>query len=63
MNSLMYENFITKKQLEIMLNEFKWIQIPSLVKKLKCGDVGIGGIADTKDIVKIVCEEMNISKY
>ena len=59
----MYENFITKKQLEIMLNEFKWIQIPSLVKKLKCGDVGIGGIADTKDIVKIVCEEMSISKY
>ena len=63
MNSLMYKNFITKKQIEIMLNEFKWIQIPSLVKKLKCGDVGIGGIADTKDIVKIVCEEMSISKY
>lgn len=61
MNNLMYEHFLTKKQIDILVNEFKFIQIPSVVKKLKCGDVGIGGIADTKDIVKMVCEGMGIS--
>ena len=50
----MYENFLTKKQIKILEEEFKFIQIPSVVKLLKCGDVGIGGIADTKDIYDIV---------
>ena len=60
MNTLMYENFITEKQINILINQFKFIQIPSVVKKLKCGDIGMGGIADTKDIVKIVCENLNL---
>ena len=60
MNTLMYEHFITHQQINILINEFKFIQIPSAVKKLKCGDFGIGGIADTKDILKIVCENMGI---
>ena len=60
MNTLMYENFITEKQINILINQFKFIQIPSVVKKLKCGDIGIGGIADTKDIVRIVCENLNL---
>ena len=60
MNTLMYENFITEKQINILINQFKFIQIPSVVKKLKCGDIGIGGIADTKDIIRIVCENLNL---
>ena len=60
MNTLMYEHFITQKQVNILVNEFKFIQIPSVCKKLKCGDIGMGGIADTKDIVKIVCENLNL---
>lgn len=60
MNTLMYENFITEKQIKILLNEFHFIQIPSKVKKLKCGDYGIGGIADTDDIIKIVCDNLGI---
>ena len=63
MNTLMYDHFITQKQVNILVNEFKFIQIPSVCKKLKCvkcGDIGMGGIADTKDIVKIVCENLNL---
>ena len=54
MNTFMYENFLTRKQIKILEEEFKFVQIPSVVKLLKCGDVGIGGIADTKDIYEIV---------
>ncbi len=54
MNTFMYEHFLTEKQIKIIKEEFKFVQIPSVVKKLKCGDVGIGGIADTKDIYDIV---------
>lgn len=38
----------------ILTEEFKFIQIPPVSKTLKCGDVGIGGIADTKDIYENV---------
>ena len=56
----MYEYCITEKQITILINQFKFIQIPSVVQKLKCGDIRIGGIADTKDIVRIVCENLNL---
>lgn len=60
MNTLMYEHFLTKRQLKILLEDFKFVQIPSVVKKLACGDVGIGAIADTKDIVEAVVKGMEL---
>lgn len=54
MNTFMYENFLTEKQINILLNEFKFIQIPCIIKKLMCGDVGIGAIADTKEIYETI---------
>jgi phosphopantothenoylcysteine synthetase/decarboxylase len=54
MNTFMYEHFLTDKQIKIMKEEFHFVHIPSVVKKLKCGDIGIGGIADTRDIFSTV---------
>jgi phosphopantothenoylcysteine decarboxylase len=58
MNTFMYEHFLTEKQVKILTEEFKFISIPSVVKKLKCGDYGIGGIADTEVIHKMVCDKV-----
>ena len=46
----MYEHFLTEKHIKILKEEFKFTEIPSVVKLLKCGDVGIGAIADTTTI-------------
>lgn len=62
MNSYMYEHFLTAKQRKVLTEEFKFIQIPSVIKKLKCGDIGIGGIADTKDILEIVINNLGVEK-
>jgi phosphopantothenoylcysteine synthetase/decarboxylase len=58
MNTFMYEHFLTFKQIKILTEEFKFIQIPSAVKILKCGDYGIGGIADTSLIYEMVCNKI-----
>ncbi len=58
MNTFMYEHFLTYKQIKILTDEFKFTQIPSAVKILKCGDYGIGGIADTSLIYQMVCDKM-----
>ena len=56
MNTMMYINFLTEKQRKILLEEFKFIEIPAIEKKLACGDIGIGGIADTDVIYEKVLE-------
>ncbi len=58
MNTFMYEHFLTVKQVKILTDEFKFINIPSVVKKLKCGDYGPGGIADTEMIYTMVCDKV-----
>jgi phosphopantothenoylcysteine synthetase/decarboxylase len=58
MNTFMYEHFITAKQIKILTDEFKFTQIPSAIKKLKCGDIGIGGIADTVLLFEMVCAKI-----
>jgi phosphopantothenoylcysteine synthetase/decarboxylase len=50
MNTFMYEHFLTERQIKILKEDFKFTEIPSVVKMLKCGDIGIGGIADTTTI-------------
>jgi phosphopantothenoylcysteine synthetase/decarboxylase len=60
MNTYMYEHFLTKKQVDILLNEFKFIEVPVVEKILKCGDYGKGGIANTDDIVNTVISNLNL---
>ncbi len=57
MNCLMYSNPITQRQLKI-LKVYDAKVIEPIVKKLACGDVGIGGLADIEYIFKVVDDEM-----
>jgi phosphopantothenoylcysteine synthetase/decarboxylase len=58
MNTYMYDHFLTKKQVKILLEEFKFIEIPVVEKVLKCGDFGKGGIADTRDIFNTIISKL-----
>lgn len=58
MNTFMYENFLTEKQRKILIEDFKFIEIPVVEKKLACGDIGLGAIANTDSIYKIIKENI-----
>lgn len=49
MNTHMYNHPITAKQIS-ELGQLGYIEVPAVAKKLACGDVGMGGMADVKTI-------------
>lgn len=52
MNTLMYTNPMTKKHLQIIKDEYKWIEVLKPVEKvLVCGDMGMGGMREWTDVV------------
>jgi len=59
MNTLMYEHFLTKEQKRILIDKFGFIEIPTQVKKLMCGDYGDGALAAPKYIYEIVDNHLN----
>lgn len=61
MNTLMYRHPLTKKQLDLLVNEFGFTLVDSVVKKLICGDVGLGAMALVEDIVDKVVSVLNDS--
>lgn len=63
MNNLMYEKDITHEQINTLIKQNGFVHIQSKLCKLSCGDIGIGGIADSKDIVAIVCKEFGLTNY
>ncbi len=56
----MYEHFLTNKQRKMLNDDFKFIEIPVIGKRLACGDVGLGAIADTDTIYKLILDHMNV---
>lgn len=50
----MYEHFLTKKHCDSIIEDYRFVQIPSTSAKLKCGDIGMGCIANTSTIVEYV---------
>ncbi|ODV94103.1 hypothetical protein PACTADRAFT_30779, partial [Pachysolen tannophilus NRRL Y-2460] len=55
MNTLMYTHPMTKKHLNIIVEEFKHITILKPVEKvLVCGDIGMGGMREWSDVVEII---------
>ena len=56
MNTAMWRQPITKKQIDILKSDFgNWVEILSpMSKELACGDVGDGAMIDWRDIVKIL---------
>ncbi|XP_072484417.1 phosphopantothenoylcysteine decarboxylase isoform X2 [Notamacropus eugenii] len=62
MNTAMWEHPITAQQVE-QLKGFGYIEVPCVVKKLVCGDEGLGAMAEIKTIlgkVKEILLEQNL---
>ena len=54
MNTQMWLHPATQMHIRQLSDWYQLIVIDPAKKKLACGDVGIGGIADTDDIIKII---------
>lgn len=58
MNIYMFQHPITAKGLAVLTNELRYIQIGPISKRLACGDVGLGAMAETEDIVDLVKQHL-----
>ncbi|KAL9609361.1 MAG: hypothetical protein Q9167_005869 [Letrouitia subvulpina] len=55
MNTMMWQNPITVKQVKILAEEWDWFELLSpQVKELACGDVGQGAMCDWQEIVAVI---------
>ena len=54
MNTLMYESPITQDQLRFLQETLKVKVLPTVEKKLMCGDIGKGGMLGVPEITEIV---------
>ncbi len=54
MNTMMYEHPITEYQLKLLSETLKIKVLPTLSKKLMCGDEGYGAMLDVPSIIKEV---------
>ena len=59
MNTMMYEHPLTRRQLDTLTNEFGYLMIDSIEKRLMCGDVGKGAMAAVDDIFKFTRDKLN----
>ena len=62
MNSQMWDNKATKKNVENLKNRGIDFLGPD-IGKLKCGEFGIGRIANTKNIIRYILQTLNNIKY
>lgn len=54
MNTFMFKHPITKKQLDILTNEFGFTIVECIEKLLMCGDIGMGAMANVETIVNTI---------
>jgi phosphopantothenoylcysteine decarboxylase len=54
MNTLMYEHPITEVQLKFLSDTLKIKVLPTINKKLMCGDEGFGAMIDVKSIIDVI---------
>lgn len=57
MNTHMYEHPLTLEQIQ-RLKAFGYVEIPSVFKKLACGDTGFGAMAEVGTIASCVQEHI-----
>ncbi|KAL6940863.1 hypothetical protein ACO0QE_004781 [Hanseniaspora vineae] len=63
MNTFMYIHPITKKHLALLQEDLPFVEILRPVEKvLVCGDIGMGGMREWNDIVKIVIDKLDSMK-
>ncbi|KAK6179675.1 hypothetical protein SNE40_011983 [Patella caerulea] len=58
MNTYMWNHPLTSKQINILKEEFQYIEIPCIEKTLICGDTGKGAMAEVSTIVSVVIERL-----
>ena len=63
MNTRMWENPITKKQLDFLREVYNFNMINPIEKRLACGEVGMGAMAEISDIVKEVKKLVVLKKF
>ncbi|KAH9841786.1 flavoprotein [Rhodofomes roseus] len=62
MNTLMYEHPLTAEQLTVIREVIEYQVVGPIGKALACGDVGMGAMAEWKDIVQIVVDEFHLTR-
>lgn len=58
MNVHMWEHPLTNRSLDV-LRELNYVQIGPISKKLACGDIGMGAMAEVDEIVRHVIDTIN----
>ncbi|GME79414.1 unnamed protein product [[Candida] boidinii] len=59
MNTFMYTHPVTKRQLNILNDDFKFIEVLKPIEKvLVCGDIGMGGMREWSEIVDILVKRL-----
>lgn len=61
MNIYMFQHPITAKGLNVLNNELRYVQIGPISKRLACGDVGLGAMSETEEIVEQVKRHLSLS--
>ena len=56
MNTAMWEHVFTARHLDVCTKELGYVVVPPVAKKLACGDIGVGAMAEVATIVKAVVE-------
>lgn len=59
MNTVMYENPATRRNLEVLRADLGWQVVEPGQGRLACGDLGVGALAAPRRIVEAVCEFTN----
>lgn len=62
MNTLMYEHPLTAEHVRIVQDVVRYHIVGPIGKNLACGDVGLGAMTEWSDIVKIVVNQMKLTR-
>ncbi|KAJ3874841.1 flavoprotein [Lentinula edodes] len=60
MNTLMYEHPLTSEHLRVVQEVVRYTVVGPIGKGLACGDVGLGAMAEWRDIVQIVVDRFKL---
>ncbi|KAF7323866.1 O-methylsterigmatocystin oxidoreductase [Mycena kentingensis (nom. inval.)] len=63
MNTLMYEHPLTAEHLRIVRDVVKYNVVGPIAKLLACGDMGVGAMAEWRDIVQIVVDKFGLEYH
>ena len=60
MNTYMWEHPFTENHLEILTNQLKYEVIYPISKRLACGDIGVGAMAEVVTIVEYIQQKLSL---